>query len=207
MGRKPGSSQTKEAVAAARRQVEEAERQEFTEGDITLSNGIVLHLKAVPAAMVRRVATKIEKPKVPKADLGKGREEDNPGDPTYLDEVDQYHFVVGEATVNVILSMGVSVVSVPEGMSKIEDEEWTEALEYFEVDEEYDLNTKIGRKLAWLSYYAIQGETEWLKVLGKISAMIGMTEGEVAQAIDSFRSGEARRGNNGVPAEDAEHRD
>ncbi len=207
MGKKPGSTQTKAAVAAAAKQTEEAENQQVSVQDIELNNGIILKLRAVPAAMMRRVATKIEKPKVPKMDMGKGREEENPGDPAYQDAMDEYHYVVGEATVNVILSMGVSVVSVPDGMDNIDDEGWTEALEFFDVDKEYDLSTKIGRKLAWLQYYAITGEPEWLKVLGRISAMIGMTEGEVADAIESFRDRATRGADNGLPAEDAEHRD
>lgn len=200
---KPGSSQTKRAVAAAEAQAAEAGRQNQSEEEITLQNGIVLKLKTVPAAMVRRVATKVEKPKIPRTDAGKGREEENPTDPEYLDRMDEYHYVVGEATVNVILSMGVEVISVPENMSKIEDDDWTEALEFFEVDKDYDLSTKIGRKLAWLSYYAIAGEPEWLVVLGKISAMIGMTEAEVASAIESFRGGTPRGADNGLPPAEA----
>ncbi len=198
---KPGSRETKRTVAAARRVIEEAkEESEVVGREIELVNGIRIKLKHVPAALIRRVSTRLEKPKVPKSDWqNKGRVEENPGDPDYLDAMEQYNYEVGEAATNVILSLGIEVVHVPEGVDKIEDEGWVEILDYFKVDA--DLDSKIGRKLAWLQYYAITSEAEWLKVLGKVSSLIGMTEGEVADAVETFRSRKARGGDNGVPSE------
>ncbi len=168
---------------------------------VTLQNGVVLAVKSVPPLLIRKAVGKIKRPVVPKADVGKGREEENPGDPEYSAAMDEYAQQTFDAGANVMLAAGTKLLSVPEGIDKPEDASWLEVLEA--AGFEPDLKNATSRYLSWLSYYAITSERDVVDVVMAVTKLSGVPESEVAKAVETFRSGEARGADNGVPAEDS----
>lgn len=169
--------------------------------EVKLQNGVVLNVRSVPPLLIRKAVGKIKKPIMPKADIGKGREEDNPGDPEYNAAMDEYGQQTFDAGANVMLAAGTSLKSVPKGIDKPEDEGWLEVLEA--AGFEPDLKSKTSRYLSWLSYYAITSETDVVLVVMAVTKLSGVPESEVAAAVETFRSGETRGNDNGVPAKDS----
>ncbi len=193
-----------EALRVAAEVAEEAESPQHDPKTVTLSNGIVLRLKPVPPFLLRQAVTKLTEPKLPKADIGKGREEDNPDDPAYLAAMMQFNACVIEAVTNVAFVMGTEIETLPPGTCGPEGKDWLEALDVLgvEVDER-----PRGRYLAWLRYYAVTSQGDVLRILTASRTNLGLTEGEVGLAANSFPSRAARRKNNGPSAADAGHGD
>ncbi len=168
---------------------------------VTLANGVVLAVKPVPPLLIRKAVGKIKRPTVPRAVLDKGREEDNPGDPEYNAAMDEYAQLTFDAGANVMLAAGTRLLSVPEGIDKPEDDGWLEILAA--ADFEPDLKNATSRYLSWLSYYAISSERDVVDVVMAVTKLSGVPESEVAKAVETFRGGEARGADNGVPAKDS----
>lgn len=197
---KPGSKETKRAVeavrAAAEAVAEEAERHNVPK-TVTLSNGIVLKIKAVPPFLVRAAVTRLERPKIPVFhNEEKGRTEPNPGDPAYLDALEEYEAQSTEVGTNVLLVAGTEVDSVPEGCYTLEDGGWKEMAEYFGIEvatEEPKTNY-----LNYLKWYALSSAEDLVTVLRPLMVMTGLTEEEVRKAADGFRSRTVRRNDNGI---------
>ena len=167
--------------------------------ELEVRNGVRLKLKPVPPLTVRRAVAHLKRPIVPKADLGKGRVEDNPGDPEYVAAMEEYGQLAFDAGANVMLALGTEVLHVPDGLEPPESDGWVEQLTAagFEVD----LSTAPARRLSWLSFYAITSETDVVKIVLGVTQLTGTAESEVAAAVESFRSGAVRGSDNGVSAE------
>ncbi len=64
---------------------------EATSNTLTLSNGVVLRLKSVPAFLAAQFTRKIQRPKPPRQFIERlGREEENPDHPDYLEALEKY---------------------------------------------------------------------------------------------------------------------
>lgn len=190
----PGKS-SEEAIEAAAEAVEESEAPQNSV--VTLSNGIKLRLKPVPPFLVRQAAMKLEKPKVPKMDIGKGREEDNPDDPSYQEALADFDNRATDAAVNVMLAAGTEVEFVPEGISPPESDGWIALMEVLEV--EIDLDRPIARYLAWMRYVALATAADVTMITSAMSKGIGLTEEEVKATAESFRNRATRRANKRRP--------
>lgn len=171
------------------------------QNEVTLQNGVVLNVRSVPPLLIRKAVGKVKKPIMPRADVGKGRVEDNPGDPEYNAAMDEYGQQTFDAGANVMLAAGTSLKSAPKGVDKPEDSDWLEVLEA--AGFEPDLKSKTSRYLSWLSYYAITSEKDVVLVVMAVTKLSGVPESEVAAAVETFRGGEARGDDNGVPAKDS----
>ena len=193
----PGEQESPPFKAAVEAVTEDTSPQ----NEVTLQNGVVLHVRSVPPLLIRKAVGKIKRPIMPRTDVGKGRVEDNPGDPEYNAAMDEYGQQTFDAGANVMLAAGTSLKSVPKGVDKPEDSGWLEVLEA--AGFEPDLKNKTSRFLSWLSYYAITSEKDVVLVVMAVTKLSGVPESEVAAAVETFRGGETRGDDNGVPAEDS----
>lgn len=187
------------AIEAAAEAIEEAEPKPVN-NLITLSNGVVLKLKSVPPFLVRQAVLKVERPKPPRMFIeDKGREEENPNDPDYIQQLAGYQAQTIDAAINVLLAAGTEIVSVPDGVSKPEDDDWLDVLDVLAIEVRRDSPT--ARRLAWLRCYGIATAADITRITKAVKEGVGLTEEEVNQIAQSFRSGTVRGTDNGVSPE------
>ena len=165
--------------------------------EIVLSSGVHLKVKAVPPFLVRSVALRVPKPTPPLVDVG-GRMEENPDHPKYIADMEEYEQKMSEKAMDVLIIAGTELVSVPEGFSAPEDEEWVSAVEEFGV--EIDKSPK-GRYLAWVRLHALASGDDIALLNLAVGAKSGISEEEVQQAVASFWGGKVRGADNGSPPE------
>ena len=160
--------------------------------EFTTSNGIVLKLKPVPPLLVMDAQRSIKEPTPPKipnydkGDEGDAPLEENPSDPTYLREMAAYQSQVGELSNAIFLTRGVDVISVPEGIDKVDDEGWADDVQEFTSL----VIPKVGRRrmYCWLKYVALTSLDDFQGLLNKLTSLGGVTlESDVQQAQASFR--------------------
>lgn len=171
-----------------------------SDGDniITLSNGIRLRVQRVAPLAIREAVLRVEKPRPPMVMVeDKGREEENPQHPDYLRAMEEYEEATGLAAMNVLLLMGTAVESIPEGLSRPEDDDWVENLEFLEI--EVDRDNPKARYLAWLRYSALTSDQDLAACVGIAREFAGVKEEDVASGIDSFRGRKARPANRKRP--------
>lgn len=161
--------------------------------EVTLSNGTVLAIKRVAPLTIRAAATAVPEPEVPVVTLENGRQQKNPSDPVYLAEIKKHELNVVDSVVNVLVLMGTALVSVPEGVSKPDDDDWIENLEILGIGPRVD--SPRHRYLAWCRHVAFEDENDLAVVVTAVGNLSGISEKEVALAAQSFRSDEGRRAN------------
>ena len=186
---------SEEAIEAAAEAVEESEAPQNSV--VTLSNGIRLRLKPVPPFLVRQAAMKLERPRVPKMDIGKGREEDNPDNPSYQEALAEFENRSTDAAVNVMLAAGTEVEFVPKGIAEPDSDDWLPLMAVLEI--EIDLDRPIARYLAWMRYVALATAADVTVITSAMSKGIGLTEEDVAATAESFRNRAVRRANKRSP--------
>lgn len=168
---------------------EASNKHAYVRGNLyTSETGVVLELRKVPRMVVVEAGMKLSLPKPPQVYVpDQDRYEENPLDPDYEDELQKAKFYKGIASTNVYLSLGTSIKSLPEGMDRPENDEWAQALEELGLDIP-SKETRRSRYVAWLRYYALNDKdfTELTKASALFSGHI--TEEQVKQAEDSFRS-------------------
>ena len=117
------------------------------------SNGIVFRFKRVSRMIITDAGKKIKDPKVPLVmNDDKGRMEENPNDPDYVEALTDANYRRGMLAVDVYLAMGTEVVSCPEDIEPVESDIWKEDIELFGID--VPAKGK-ARYVAWLKYYAL----------------------------------------------------
>ncbi len=165
---------------------------------IEFSNGIVLRVKSVSPLAIRQAAIRVPRPKPPMSMIKeKGREEENPNDPAYLAALEEYEEVSALAGLNVLVLLGTTLETVPEGLQGPDDEGWVGDLQYVGVlPADFDDGDKRARYLAWVRYYAVANIEDHVKLMIGPMAKAGVSEEDVAKAIDSFPSRATRRANN-----------
>ncbi len=151
----------------------------------TANNGVVIKLKRVNRMIVLDAVRQIQDPKPPVQFIeDKGRTEENPNDPDYIAAKQQSDFDRGMLTINVYLTFGTQVVSIPDGMYMPETHDWSEDLE--------SLGMKIAPKgraryASWLKYYALN-EDEVNELSLRAMRFAGVTlEVDTAAAVDTFQ--------------------
>ena len=173
-----------------------------TPTEIELPSGIKLHLKKSPPFVLQQAVSNLEEPKVPMwTNPDKGREEENPNDPDYRAALLSYHGKAGAAALNALLLFGVEVLHIPKGVQTIEDTTWSEELAFLNMPVPDDSASRV-RKLMWLKTVALDTD-ELVQVVSQgLFALQGLSEEDVQQAIDSFRSGAERGADNGRAADE-----
>ncbi len=164
---------------------------------VTLSCGVVLRFKPVPSLAIREAAMRIEAPAVPVIHLeDKGRDEENPNDPAYLQAVAEFEAARAMVANDVILLLGTEVVSVPEGVAALQDQDWIQDLQLLGI--EFDPDHPGARKLAWLKFYVLRTDEDSVKALMGPMRSAGVGEADVAKATASFRDRAERTADNGA---------
>jgi hypothetical protein len=149
-------------------------------------NGVVLKLKKVSRFVIVDMGRKIPVPKIPVVYIeDKGRNEENPNDPDYIEALNEANYKRAMATVTASLTLGTEIVSLPEGMPGPDDDEWFSVLEALDIDVPKD-NKRL-RYSAWLKYIALDDNSfnDLIQLVFKFSGLT--TEQEVAAAQNGFR--------------------
>ena len=141
--------------------------------------------------LIRQAAANLPEPQVPRTYIEElGREEENPEDPDYLAACEEHDGRTFEVTSNMFLAVGTSILEVPDGVDKPDDDGWLQVLEAVGIP--IDTSTPARRYLAWLQYYALAEQSDLLLLIGAVAARSGVQEGAVQVAAKSFRSGKRR---------------
>jgi hypothetical protein len=157
------------------------------------ANGIRLKLKKVARLILVEAQKGYAAPKPPMMfNEDKGRQEENPLDPDFLAAVNQHNFDMGMLGINVFLTFGTEVLSLPDGIYGPDDNEWTDSLDEFNI---IISSKKRQRYVQWLKYYALD-DVELNELSRRIMRVSGMTpEEDVAVAAESFPGDEKRDSN------------
>lgn len=174
--------------------------------EFTLTNGIVLNLKPVPPLLIQAVSQEFVTPDPPVVYIEeKGRNEPNPNDPEYQRQLEKLSEDQNMATNNLVLAIGTSVKSVPEGYYLPEQDEWIANIEFASrisgKELKIDREDNIQRYLCWLRFYALESLGDMVLVQSLPGQLAGIREGEVDEVLESFLSLPARRTDNGSEVE------
>lgn len=162
-------------------------------GELTLSNGIVLRLKAPPQHLIREVSSRVPAPEIPVVMIEeKGRKEENPSDPDYQAALVKWNNDQALAAADVALLMGTECLSVPPDMFRPEEDGWLSFLKIVGV--EPDLGTPSEahpltpeRYWAWLRFYALRNDEDSFLAVRSPLWLANLSEEDVAKTIASFR--------------------
>lgn len=167
-------------------------------GEVTLSTGVRVRLRPVPAWLVQETQNHVQDPLVPTwHNPEKDRDEPNPNDPAYLSALQRAQARRAEAGTDVLVLYGVELV---EGVPP--DEEWLPKLRFLEKRglfsfEGYDLTDPLERAFIFVKFVAM-GNDDWA-LLGRVAGLSGE---DVNRAVASFRGDAERGSDNGSAAKE-----
>lgn len=157
------------------------------------SNGLRLKLYKVSSMLVSEAGRRIPDVPVPVVFIeDKGREEENPHDPAYIEaqrDVDWKRTVI---IMNTTIAFGTKPIEpLPDNLEPVEATSWAE--DVVEIAGVSVPSKGRGRYAAWLQYYALPDNTELMALQLKVGRLSGrVPEADVAAAEDSFRDSETR---------------
>lgn len=153
--------------------------------EFTARNGLVLKLKKVNRLVVVEAGRKIPMPAVPRFfNEDKGREEENPSHPDYIEAVREANYNRGMMAVSVYLTLGTEIKSLPKELELPESLEWSQTMEELGIPIP---GASKPRYVAWLKYYALDDD-ELTELTNKSMRFSGITlEEDVKEAQESFR--------------------
>jgi hypothetical protein len=172
----------------------------------TLSTGVVVRLHPVSSSLVEEMKGAVKMPDVPKVWIeAKEREEENPNDPQYIEQVEACTAKRADAIFDALCMFGVELV---DGLP--DDDSWLKKLRMlerrgrmdlsgFDLDDEFDL------EFLYKRYVAVAGAD-----LELIGGLHGFRPLEVARARAMFLGDQERDTDRGVPTQalnQDEHRD
>lgn len=164
---------------------------------VTLSTGVVVRLHPVSSSLVEEMKSAYEMPSVPVVFIPeKEREEENPNDPKYIDEVERVQSKRADAILDALVTFGVELV---DGLP--EDDSWLKRLRLlerrgnlnlsgFDLEDEFDL------EFLYKRFVAVAGTD-----LNLIGGLHGFRPMEVARARATFLGNKSRDSAGGIPAE------
>lgn len=150
--------------------------------EITLSTGVVLKVRAVPAWKMNDL-TKLERPKPPEIEVD-GRKMENPDDPDYHAAIKKYEEEVSNKMTDYMIVFGTDVVSIPENLPKQEDKEWKKKVIWSGTPISDD---PVDVYLAWVKYVAGTQISDIRKISQEVGRRSGVNEVDVKTAADNFR--------------------
>jgi hypothetical protein len=158
----------------------------------TLVNGVVLAFKQVPALIVQRAQMAIPRPEVPKVYIeDQDRFEENPNDPAYAAALNDWLYSMAEAELNVGLMLGVEIEHLPDGMFKVDDDDWIDdalsVADVMGIDLGIEREKVRGRWLDYLRYYIITSEEDLMVITRAVSTRVALSEADVQTAVATFR--------------------
>lgn len=157
----------------------------------TTSIGVVFKLKKVPNLLIAEASRRIKMPQPPVVFIeDKGREEENPNDPTFVAALREAQLQQGMMGVNVYITFGTELESVPDDVADWRSEEWSD-----DITEITGVPIPIkgkARYCAWIKYVALSDEdlTNLNMAIARLSGNI--PEADVQEAEEAFRDNEER---------------
>lgn len=167
----------------------------------TTSTGVVFRVKPVSPLLVRDIGQRLKPPVPPKyRNEDKDTYEENPNDPTYQRELEEYQETVGEATNAVLLTRGTQVEGVPQRVELPEDTTWVE-----DVQELTGIEVPIKgarRYYCWVKYVAVATIEDFSGLLGAVTRASGVvSEREVSEELANFRGVQEGDTDTGISAQ------
>ena len=89
-----------------------------------------------------------------------------------------------------LIAKGTELISVPDGIQKVDDTGWVEDIAFSTGLEVSD--HPLLRYMAWVKYVAVQNASDLTKLLSKVGRSMGVTEQLVAEATEKFPGTEAQ---------------
>lgn len=164
---------------------EEENRERDEEAIVTLSTGVKLKIKPIPKNFIYAVTSRFEHPKVPTyLNESKGREEPNPDDPDYQDDVEQYIASVANASNDVALLRGTEILELPKGFPGPDSKKWKEEMEALDLPM---IDNSRARYLNWIKGMAAPLDRDIVLLMEEIGRLTGVTEADVTDAVERFR--------------------
>lgn len=173
--------------------VEAEERASISENgrpQILLSSGVILNLTSVPKTFIYEATRAFKRPKIPTyLNEEKGREEENPGDPDYLEALEMYAADVANAATDVALLRGTSIQEIPDDVMEPDSEEWIQEMEVLGLPMR---DNPRARYMTWIKAIAAPLDKDINGLLEEVGRLTGVSESDVADAVDRFRRNTAR---------------
>lgn len=168
--------------------------------EVTLSNGIVLNVKPMPPLLLNAVANSVPEPEIPQVHIADDdRWEENPNDPAYQKALAETTAKRELATINLILAVCTSVGTLPDDRVGPDSDDWLYIPDMAGIA--VDATNPRARYIAWLRFYALETQQDLMQANSLPILLAGISEGEVAEVINSFRRREERPVVAGLPAE------
>lgn len=168
--------------------------------ELTLSNGIRLRIKPIPPMLLNSVSNSIPMPKVPKTWIEeKQRDEENPNHPDYIESLNERQTKITLATINLIIYACTEVIETPSNVWGLESDRWIPLVTMAGID--FDREDEVQRYITWMRCYAISTIDDLTRVQTVPMQLAGITEAEVTEVMESFRSGEERGADSELPPE------
>lgn len=165
------------------------------------SNGVMLEIRPVSSRLVQQLLKQIKEPKVPTfTNEAKGRLEENPSDPEYLEALSLYKDKTLDVTDRAYLLHTKVISTLPEGVLEESSNEWSNELEYLGLENIHESGRE--RYIDWLKYYVLtDGDFKNLMTAMLVAGGL-VSEEDVNAAIDNFPSDNVRSINpNGATTE------
>lgn len=162
--------------------------------ELKLINGIVLSIKPVPPLLLSAVLAEFPDPPEPTVWMEElGRNEPNPNDPQYAKDLIAVSEARDLAVNNLVLAVGTSFNSAPEGYFGPDDDGWVATVEFAnklvgkEIQVEKADGDSITRYLQWMRFYALETSLDIALAQSLPYQLAGIREGEVEEVIESFQ--------------------
>lgn len=152
-------------------------------GVITLSNGVVLRIKAISKDAYLDVMARFEEPSPPVVLSQKGRKEANPNDPAYKKAVSQYRINLARGITLAVYAMGVELISVPDNVRGPFDEDWREELRLSGLSSGESERAQV---MDWLRHFAAKNTLDNQAIMLAAGRMLGTPEADVQDATKSL---------------------
>ena len=173
--------------------IEAEERASISENgrpQILLSSGVILNLTSVPKTFIYEATRAFKRPKIPTyLNEEKGREEENPGDPDYLEALEMYAADVANAATDVALLRGTSIQEIPDDVIGPDSDEWIQEMEVLGLPMR---DNPRARYMTWIKAIAAPLDNDINGLLEEVGRLTGVSESDVADAVERFRRITAR---------------
>lgn len=167
---------------------------------VTVSTGVVFRLTNPSIMAVQAVERQMaaDEPKPPKVWIeAKGREEVNDQDPGYRSAMQRWQGAIVERQYDVVVATGTEIVSVPDDIPSLDDDEWVERIEAIGIT---PAAGKTARKIQWVKFIAAPSLKDMQSLLQPLFQRMGVGEQEVAEAVETFRGLPGRGADPGADA-------
>lgn len=157
---------------------------------VVLENGVELNVRRISPIIYADMVKKYKKPQPPIVFVeSKGRKEENPSDPTYIEALNEWEAMISTTMIDSSIVAGTSVKHVPDGILKHDSEDTIDMLNVMGVD----TSSKNTVYLHWVKYIAAVGDDDISNILSAVARKSGVAEDDVQTASTMFRDKEGRK--------------